>query len=766
MNEQLTFGFDESDSLAGFRLSRVEIFNWGTFHDKVWTLSPNEKNSLLTGDIGSGKSTLVDAVTTLLVPANRISYNKAAGADARERSLRSYVLGYYKTERCEGGFGAKPVALRGRNSYSVLLGVFKNQGYAQTVTLAQVFWQKDPGGQPNRFFLIADGDLSITEHFADFGTDIKNLKKKLKSLPVVDDIYESFPPYSASFRRRFGIENEQALELFHQTVSMKSVGNLTDFVRSHMLEAFEVHSRIDALIAHFDDLNRAHDAVVKSRRQIERLGPLVADLDKHADSSVRREELRLLRDGLRRYFAELKAHLVEKRLEHLFEDHARLTGRIDQLRTQHTQQQAEREQLRQAIADNGGDRLERLKSEIRTLTGNKAVMLQKSEEYHGLAHQVSIPSADSIETFLRNRRLIADMLCSVEQEETEVQNARTEAEVEMRSSRDAHATISGEIDSLQNRRSNIDSRQIQIRADLCRSLGVGEETIPFAGELLQVRPEEESWEGAIERILRNFGLSLLVPDNLYARVSDWVDKTDLRGRVVYFKVSLGRAKGTAEQHPNSLARKISIKPDSEFYSWLGQELGHRFDYACCETMDSFRREKQAITIAGQIKGSGNRHEKDDRHPLWDRSRYVLGWSNEAKLATLRAQRAAIEKRIQDVALKISKLLEEQKRSGTRRTQLGKLEGFSRFEEIDWRPLVLRIQALDEERRSSKRPRTCSKRSPDSSPRRNLCSKKPNRNWMRRRMKNQRTRKNRIRPGSFSNSAGSSSPIQTKTRTMP
>ena len=56
---------------------------------------------LLTGDIGSGKSTLVDALTTLLMPAHRIAYNKAAGADARERTLRSYVEGHYKSERNE-----------------------------------------------------------------------------------------------------------------------------------------------------------------------------------------------------------------------------------------------------------------------------------------------------------------------------------------------------------------------------------------------------------------------------------------------------------------------------------------------------------------------------------------------------------------------------------------------------------------------------------------------------------------------------------------
>ena len=62
-------------------------------------------------------------------PANRVAYNKAAGADSRERSLRSYVLGYYKSERQETLGSAKPVALRDFNSYSVILGVFYNAGY-------------------------------------------------------------------------------------------------------------------------------------------------------------------------------------------------------------------------------------------------------------------------------------------------------------------------------------------------------------------------------------------------------------------------------------------------------------------------------------------------------------------------------------------------------------------------------------------------------------------------------------------------------------
>jgi uncharacterized protein YPO0396 len=83
----------------GFRLQRLEVLNWGTFDARVWAFTPCGGTSLLTGDIGSGKSTLVDAITTLLLPAHRVAYNKAAGAAVRERDLRSYVLGHYKSER-------------------------------------------------------------------------------------------------------------------------------------------------------------------------------------------------------------------------------------------------------------------------------------------------------------------------------------------------------------------------------------------------------------------------------------------------------------------------------------------------------------------------------------------------------------------------------------------------------------------------------------------------------------------------------------------
>ena len=83
----LALDFVADDSRVGFRLQRLEVLNWGTFDKRVWSYELHGRNGLLTGDIGSGKSTLVDAITTLLVPAHRVAYNKAAGADALELNI-------------------------------------------------------------------------------------------------------------------------------------------------------------------------------------------------------------------------------------------------------------------------------------------------------------------------------------------------------------------------------------------------------------------------------------------------------------------------------------------------------------------------------------------------------------------------------------------------------------------------------------------------------------------------------------------------------
>jgi uncharacterized protein YPO0396 len=693
--QSLSMDFLADDALAGFRLHRLEVFNWGTFDGRVWILNPSGKNALLTGDIGSGKSTLVDAVTTLLVPAHRIAYNKAAGADNKERTLRSYVLGHYKSERNEVSGTAKPVALRDHNNYSVILGVFHNAGYDQTVTLAQVFWMKDLQGQPARFFVCAERALSIAADFAHFGSDISQVRKKLRGLGA--EVFDSFPPYGAWFRRRLGIENEQALDLFHQTVSMKSVGNLTDFVRSHMLEPFDVAPRITALIGHFDDLNRAHEAVLKAKRQMELLSPLVADCKRHSSLVSQVDELRACREALRPYFAGMKLRLLEKRIFSVADEWQRQDTQVQRLEELRDAQRVIEGELKQSIAENGGDRIERLAADIRNKNAEQEKRQEKALRYAMLVRAASEAPAETEAGFLVLRSRFAELSSGLEVREAELQNDLTEHGVSLRQGKQEHDELSTEINSLKARRSNIDDKQVTMRTALCKALDLSEGAMPFAGELLQMRDDERDWEGAAERLLRSFGLSLLVPDEYYAEVADWVDRTHLRGRLVYFRVRQSSRIELPNLHRDSIARKLSIKPDSPFYDWLERELAHRFDVACCATQEQFRRETHAITRAGQIKAPDERHEKDDRHRLDDRSRYVLGWTNTAKISALEAKARKLEASLGELSSLIGNIQAEQNTLKERLTALSKLAEYTDFREIDWQSLTMEVAQLTDEK---------------------------------------------------------------------
>lgn len=682
----------------GFRLHRLEIRNWGTFHRRVWTFQLSGETSLLTGDIGSGKSTLVDALTTLLVPAHRVSYNKAAGAESKERTLRSYVLGHYKAERVESTGSSRPVALRGAGSYSVILGVFRNEGYGSEVSLAQVFWTKDSSaGQPERFFVTAERELAIATDFAEFGDDIATLKRRLRAAGAV--LRDHFPEYGRDYRRRLGIESEQAMELFHQTVSMKSVGNLNEFVRGHMLEPFDAKEWVTRLVSHFEDLTKAHDAVVTARTQLADLEPLLADCAAWDELGDQIAALAAEREALPYFCADRKAQLLERVTADLDRGRDRHAAELKDVTGELGEQRGRHQALILERAGHGGDRLGELERRIaeqeQVLDGRRS----KAGRFGELLAEAGLAPVQHADQFAA-RRLEAEAAAARSRDElATLQNRALELAVEQKERDHEAGELNAELRSLRSRRSSIPTERLRLREWLCRETGVPEDAVPFAGELISVRPEWSAWEGAAERLLRGFALSLLVPDEHYRDVSGWINEHHLGARLVYYRVPRmvvpePPATGDAQR---LLFRRLEIK-DSPLYPWLERELARRAGYECVETMDEFRRAARAITMTGQVKGAGGRHEKDDRARIDDRSSYVLGWSNQRKIGALLERAAAVQRRLTGLATETEAVRTRTATVTARDTALAKLTEFRDFSELDWPGTVRTIGQLTDEKR--------------------------------------------------------------------
>jgi len=694
------FDFENPEGInkLGFRLQKLEIYNWGTFHDKVWTLNLNGDTSLLTGDVGSGKSTLVDALSTLLVPPRKVMYNKAADASAKERNLTSYVRGYYGQKRTSEG-GGQPESLRSSNQYSVILATFSDVNLGEVVTLAQVFWFKDEQRWPARFFVLADKTLLITEHFSNFGSDIKNLKKRLDRDHYIH-IYEDYPPYAREFRRRFGIRQAQAMDLFQQTISMKKVDELTSFVRQNMLEVPDTDDDVKNLLGHFYDLDMAHQTVIKAKEQQELLQPLVS-LGKTYDVTAKQnKQLQLMQMALKPWFAEKENQLLLEEVMVLTADLSATEQKCAEQTAALEGIEADLSTISREMDQNGGRRLETLQLEISKDKQLLALRKKSLEQYNRQAELLGFAAPVSEETFQHN---LAQLTICKQNEGTLAQELAEELadyEISCNEVEKERKQIGEELDSLRLRQSSIPREYIEIRNRLCYSLDLAVSEMPFIGELIEVKNTESDWEGAIEQLLHTFGLSLLIPDSHYTEVVSWIEKTPLHLRFVYYRV-VDEAATTTKVHDDCLMvyTKLNFKREARFSNWVQSEVHKRFRHICAETVQEFKNADYALTKGGQIKTGKQRHEKDDRHSLNDQRRYILGFSNQKKISLLEQEIENLTgevKRWKKLSREIKiKQIENQKRI----TAIAMLTETTEFETIDCADvetmILVKLQSLTE-----------------------------------------------------------------------
>lgn len=629
--------------LVGFRLHKLEVYNWGTFDKSVWTFNPDGKTALLTGDSGSGKSTLVDALTTLLVPPRKISYNKAADASAKERNSKSYVLGYYGRKYNLEGKG-KPEALRKSNCYSVILSTFKNETTNAEVTMAIFSWFKERDSNPSKLYVVASKELSIAEDFSKFDSNVKILRDRLKAKGC--NLSTDYKNYANAFRKQLGGVSEQAIDLFQQTISMKKVDALNDFVRESMIEYDNPDRMINDLLKHYENLNVAYQTVINAQNQINSLEPICKkgeEYEKKTNQKLQFERGRECNEG---WFASKKKGLLVDRIGVIKDKLSEVDHSLSTSEFKGQKVEEEIIALHRAINESGGTEIERLSQEIKYLQKELNSRKANLSNYDRHLAKLDLVKINSINDFQQNQHKLNSLEQEFMAKRNLIQQENAEVAIEIQKQSNVVTELTQELESLKKRTSNIPAHLIKLRDRMCSELNIDSEYLPFVGELLEVKSADLKWEGAIERIAHNFGLSLLVSEKFYLTVAKWVNSNKLGTRLVYFNAGQVRNNVSfAIENSEAVYNKLLIKPNTQFTNWLEAEVKIRFSHTCVENIEQFKNEQKAISITGQIK-SNTRHEKDDRRNLEDRSRYILGFSNKKKIETLQLNVTEIKQSLQ------------------------------------------------------------------------------------------------------------------------
>ncbi|GIG30210.1 ATP-binding protein [Cellulomonas marina] len=619
-----------------WRLDRVEVVNWGTF-DGHHVVDVARSGFLLTGHSGSGKSSLLDAVAAVLTPRGRLRFNAAAadaGQQGQDRTVASYVRGAWSRQADELTGEVVSQHLRTGATWSGILLRYADGTARPPVHLVKLLHMRRSAATASEVsdqHLLTTTPLGLLDlaPYAANGLEARRLKQAYPDATVTD----RHSVFAARFTRLLGMRGDNALELLHRTQAAKNLGSLDELFRGYMLDEPATFRLAETAVEQFAELSQAHAAVVEARDQVAHLAPLEAlsagyDEAEHAlrHAETLRDVLPVVTDAWRRRLVEEESERTRSALE---------IADADRVRAEVERALADRAVLgaEAALDERGGRAVREAADAVATAEGSLRQVAASRLEVAAALEAVGVAMPGTAAEW-------AELRAQAARERAELATGATARRERLRDAYGADSTAAGEVhrlerelDVLRRVRSNLDAGLIDARRRVAAAAGIGERELPFAGELLQVRPEHAAWAGAIERALRPLAVVLLVPAVHRHAVVAAVDATHLGARLRLEVVAPDVAGPPRSVGERSLVRRVEVRPGA-FAPWLGSTLSRTYDLECVEQVADLHLVDRGLTRAGQVKRGPRSFDKDDRRRVDDREGWVLGWDNADKVEHL------------------------------------------------------------------------------------------------------------------------------------
>ncbi|RXK83671.1 ATP-binding protein [Filimonas effusa] len=696
--------FSTDSHKSGFRLQYMEVFNWGTFDEVIHSIRPGGETSLLTGSNGSGKTTFVDALLTLIVPEKKYRfYNQSSGSEKKgDRTEETYVLGGYGTVNSESTNTTKTLYLRENKdeAYSILLAHFANEAQ-QLVTLFQVRYFTN--GEMKRVFAVAHKALRIEDDFKPF--DLSGAWKKRidqqynKGSRKQVEWFSAAGAYAQRLTEVLGMQSLQALSLFNQTVGIKVLGNLDEFIRTHMLEPRNMEEQFLDLKKHLGTLLEAQRNIEKVEQQIALLQPLGTLYNSFQQNLQQLQQLKQENEIAAIWHSYTKHHLLQEAVSESRRLLNELQQKIDASKTQIDNLIEQERQTRNQVEQNkAGQRLQQLEKELEETKGRLLLAEKHLTLFSDWCNTLRINEVNAVDEASYKRIKAEAHKAGLRIERESRLNSDDDFDsrnISINSAREKER-IEAELNLLLHTKNNIPGNLIRLRREVCDALKIDPDELPFAGELMQVKAEEMAWQPALEKLLHGFALRLLIPTRHYKKVNRFVNNTNLRARLVYYHVADIALHQYAEE--DTVFHKLDFHPEHPLTGWVEQQLIRQFEHICLEDEKALDRYDKAITLNGLIKNR-DRHEKDDRPERNDAGSYVMGWNNERKKESLIHKRNQLADAIALAEETLQRCKRKKERLDKEMVAMNNIDQHSGFITIDVAALQRAVHNIEEQAKS-------------------------------------------------------------------
>ncbi|AKU14867.1 ATP-binding protein [Luteipulveratus mongoliensis] len=698
-----------TETAQQWRLESLQLCNWGGFGG-FHRIDIDAESTLLSGNSGSGKSTVMDAYTVLMhdtrTPLNSAS-NDTSGGRARgggratgegARTVLSYVRGQFnRGDDPEGDL--RPLTLRGdTDTWSALALVFASTSGAR-YSVIRTFFAPVGAGKPSDVktrFATYDGaiDLSRFEAHAESEFLAGPMQRDFPGI----QFHESYVRYAAKIHDHLGIgahgDGAKALRLLSDLQRSAPVQTVDALYKRMVLERPRTYDKAEAVVRSFKHLDGLHQKMLRAEAQVGVLDGMEAEYASRraAVDEIERVDTYRLAEPESSPFTlwarrtESDAYDAESAAAKA--DQAAAEDRRDQISAQIVDLDDRVLTVRQLRQDKGGDAIDVANQELARLNlqlkGVQTARARYEEDTRDLHVEVPGTRAE-FEAAQSEAQAFVD---SFDERWTGMQDERDEAQYKARQLTEQRNEHLSDINDLESRTGNISRRRHAVRLQFAQAAGLREEDLPFVGELVDMQPAHEDWRVAADAVLGGFANTLVVDERHGDRLRASIDSIQASERLAFEGVPIDvAAPGITSE--TTLAGRLIVK-EGPFTGWLRDHLDRHYGYECVAGVSDLRDDDTSrVTIAGQTRrGQKGAHGGHGRR--------VIGFSNQGRIDELRRAMAELDRDIQAQAAQVSQLEQEMKDLQIRRHANVRISQY-RWTDLDLEQVHDQISAGEEAR---------------------------------------------------------------------
>lgn len=689
------FSVAEGKDADQIKLGTLSVYNWGSFQG-LHSISISENGTLITGENGAGKSTIIDGLMILLRPAHNAGFNMAAAqGDKSDRSIVSYMRGSYGRELSEEETQVSK-NLRNGAVVSVIKAVYYHTLSDKKVVLMGVFYINSSScaiSDVKRLYVVGETDISIKDVLSNFSNhDARSLKNYLKIFPDVRVCDNNFSEYMTHFRHKLHMENSNAPALLSRAMGLKKIDDLTNLIRTLVLEPGEIKKDAAEAVKQFEDLKITHERLVDAREQKETLDPLRNYLSEMEKNEENVQKYTIARESLEGYAASVAVDFYKLEINKKSEIEEQLKVKEKDILDKKNEIERQVDIYHENYLKNGGDAIEKFGLEIRQkeLDLERVTISHKNYLEHVKYFDLPIPSTE--EEFINNYNQCSVLENNIHEKDEvlveKISNLGNERKILEEKSKSLKTEI---LDLEKHPESNIDIRYQNLRNEISKELEISQSDLLYVAELMEVKPKEKHWHGAIERALGGIRHTLLVSEDNYRSITKWLNArhTGLHVRVQV----VGRNFESVEFGNRGFLTKLYWK-EHKYTDWLKSHLC-KYDLSCVDTIQELNETEFSMTKEGLIHKKQGFFEKKDLSKIDDKHEWCIGFSSKERLDMLKKDFSEILLSLHSLELRINKIQEHRKNLNQDIKEVLFLANFKSFEEINEEGIKLTIDDLKE-----------------------------------------------------------------------